>query len=362
MTLEELRARLSAIDRQIIGLAAERQTLVERIGEVKRKAGVATRDFRREKQVLDAVRSQAIELGLPPELAESLMRLLIRSSLTKQERARVRADGRGRGKQALIVGGGGKMGQWFAGFLDSQGYEVTIADPAYRSAEFPCVSDWKETADEFDLTVVAAPIAASRQVLEDFAAVGRKGLIFDIGSLKSPLAPALRKLATRGCRVTSIHPMFGPDTQLLSGRHVLFLDCGVPAATDEARTLFEPTMAQQIDMPIGDHDRLIAFVLGLSHALNIAFFTALADSGEDLPDLAALSSTTFDAQLEVAARVARESPDLYFEIQHDNPFGAEALRALADSVSRLRSIVEQGDREAFLALMRSGCEYLAKRN
>ena len=30
------------------------------------------------------------------------------------------------------------------------------------------------------------------------------------------------------------------------------------------------------------NDRLIAYVLGLSHALNIAFFTALAESGEAL--------------------------------------------------------------------------------
>lgn len=41
------------------------------------------------------------------------------------------------------------------------------------------------------------------------------------------------------------------------------------------------------------HDGLIAYVLGLSHALNIAFFTALAESGEAAPRLARMSSTTF---------------------------------------------------------------------
>ena len=39
-------------------------------------------------------------------------------------------------------------------------------------------------------------------------------------------------------------------------------------------------------MSLDDHDRLIAYVLGLSHALNIAFFTALAESGEAAPKLA----------------------------------------------------------------------------
>ena len=120
-------------------------------------------------------------------------------------------------------------------------------------------------------------------------------------------------------------------------------------------------MAQQIEMSVDDHDRLIAFVLGLSHALNIAFFTALADSGEAIPRLEELSSTTFDAQLEVAAKVAEESPQLYFEIQHDNPHGRDALAALAGAVDRVRSVVEAGDREAFVSLMESGRDYLARR-
>ena len=95
-------------------------------------------------------------------------------------------------------------------------------------------------------------------------------------------------------------------------------------------------MAWQIEMPLEDHDRLIAFVLGLSHALNIAFFTALAESGETLPRLAELSSTTFDEQLAVAAKVAGENPQLYFEIQHDNPHGEDALHALAAAADTMR--------------------------
>jgi chorismate mutase/prephenate dehydrogenase len=37
--------------------------------------------------------------------------------------------------------------------------------------------------------------------------------------------------------------MFGPNTELLSGRHVIFVDCGVPEAVHSARELFAPTMA-----------------------------------------------------------------------------------------------------------------------
>jgi len=108
------------------------------------------------------------------------------------------------------------------------------------------------------------------------------------------------------------------------------------------------------------HDRLIAYVLGLSHALNIAFFTALAESGEAAPKLATLSSTTFDAQLDVAARVAREQPDLYFEIQTLNDYGTESLAALLYAVERLRSVVRAGDLEGFRGLMARGRAYLER--
>jgi chorismate mutase/prephenate dehydrogenase len=175
--------------------------------------------------------------------------------------------------------------------------------------------------------------------------------------LKTPLRAGLDALVKAGCRVTSLHPMFGPDTELLSGRHVIFIDLGHPEALQEAQDLFAPTMAERVVMGLDEHDRLIAYVLGLSHALNIAFFTALAESGEAAPRLAQLSSTTFDSQMDVASRVAAESPDLYFEIQSLNDYGGESLLALQEAVARLVAAVKTGNAGAFTALMNRGRAY-----
>ena len=181
---------------------------------------------------------------------------------------------------------------------------------------------------------------------KDLALRRPPGVIFDVGSLKSPLRAGLLALKSHGCKVTSVHPMFGPDTELLSGRHVVFVDLGNEAALAAARELFAPTMAEQVVMSLDEHDRLIAYVLGLSHALNIAFFTALAESGEAAPKLARMSSTTFDAQLDVASRVAQESPELYYEIQSLNDYGAESLEALSQAVERLRTAVLSQDHDS----------------
>ena len=360
-TLEELRRRVSDIDRQLIQLVAERRNVSEEVAQVKRATGRSVRDYEREREVILGVRTMAEERGVSPALAEQLLRLLIRSSLTTQERSSVAARGAGTGRRALVIGGAGKMGGWFVSFLASQGFAVEVADPSPATPGGARVDDWRTTDLKHDIIVLATPLGATDAILRDLALRRPPGVIFDVGSLKSPLRAGLMALRSHGCKVTSVHPMFGPDTELLSGRHVIFVDLGNAAALAGARELFASTMAEQVVMSLDEHDRLIAYVLGLSHALNIAFFTALAESGEAAPRLAQMSSTTFDAQLDVASRVAQDSPELYYEIQSLNDYGAESLEALSQAVERLRTAVLSHDHDTFVALMRRGRDYLEDR-
>ena len=362
MTLDELRTELGTVDRDILKLLAKRQEIATEIGRVKRDAGKATRDYRQERDVLLRARSAAESLGLSGDVGEELMLLLIRSSLTIQEQDLVASQGEGGGRRVLVIGGAGLMGRWFVRFLSSQGFEVEVADPAQPAVGTPWFSEWRESALDHDLIVVATPMPVTREILFELAERKPKGLVFDVGSLKSPLREPLRALVEAGVEVTSIHPMFGPDTELLSGRHVIFIDLGCGEATRFAKELFSSTMAKQVDMDLESHDHLIAYVLGLSHAVNIAFFTALAESGEAAPKLAELSSTTFDAQLDVAKRVANDNPKLYFEIQTLNDYGTESLSALLYAVERVRSLVRAGDEEGFAMLMEKGRAYLAARD
>jgi chorismate mutase / prephenate dehydrogenase len=360
--LDTLRKELGALDRELLSIVARRQALAQRIGQVKREAGIPTRDYRQERDVVERARAAAVEHGLSPSFGEELILALIRSSLTIQEQDTIATRNEGGGRRVLVIGGAGNMGRWFARFLGAQGYQVEIADPSGPTP--PGVihhADWRAVTLDHELIVVAAPMVVSAAILEELATRPPPGVVFDVGSLKSPLRRGLRALAAAGGKVTSVHPMFGPDTELLSGRHVIFVDVGHAGATAMARALFEPTMATLVEMDLESHDRLIAYVLGLSHALNIAFFTALVDSGEAAPRLATLSSTTFDAQLGVARRVAGDNPDMYFEIQALNDYGTESLASLLHAVERVRSVVRANDVDGFRNLMTRGREYLSRR-
>ncbi|MDX1624946.1 MAG: bifunctional chorismate mutase/prephenate dehydrogenase [Wenzhouxiangellaceae bacterium] len=355
--LMRLRTELDRIDRELVERAAARQRTVSRIGEIKHGSGRQLRDFAREREVLDGVRSHARECRLDPDVAEQLMTTLIEASLTRQERERVRLTGAGSGRRALVVGGKGRMGGWMVRFLASQGYEVRIADPAVEADGNGHVTDWRRAGFEVELIVVAAPIAASRDVVAGLAERGTAALVLDVASIKDPLVGPLRDAAARGLRICSIHPMFGPGTVLLAGRNVLFMDCGHAGAVDDARALFADTMAACLDVPLEQHDRVAAWVLGLSHLVNVAFAASLAKSGHEAGTLAALSSTTFLRQLDVAAGVAAENPSLYFEIQRLNPHQSEAATRFAETLEALRSAVADGDAEGFAELMRAGREW-----
>ena len=156
MDLTELREKLTALDQQIIKLVAERQGIVEDIGATKRANNRSTRDYDRERVVLESAEQAATDCGVSPRLAKDLMRLLIESSLSVQEQQSVVAHGKGMGKRALVIGGAGKMGGWFCRFLTSQGYSVDIGDPGAEAGV-----DWQQIDLSHDVIVVATPLSAN---------------------------------------------------------------------------------------------------------------------------------------------------------------------------------------------------------
>jgi len=335
--LTRLRERLDDIDDSIIDLIAERQNIVSIIGEHKIRAGVALRHFEREREVIDRGMQRAESLGVSGRVARDILETLIHYSLGRQETNQLVHSEHGHGKQALVIGGLGRMGVWMSRYLDMVGYHVDVADPEDRETVFDRIEDWESVIGDYDLIAVAVPLRPSNAILHRLAELKPRGLVFDIGSLKSPMRSGLEALVQAGCRVCSVHPMFGPNEIGLSGRHILFVDVGNSEALDEARALFAHTAAECVDLSLEEHDEVMAWVLGLSHLVNIAFASALAESGEAVPLLRRISSSTFNAQLKVASQVVSENPHLYYEIQQGNALTGDVVehfRRVFDSLAR----------------------------
>ena len=173
MNLDELRTALTDLDGQLLALVARRQALSEQVAAVKRATGRATRDFGREREVILRGRNTAERLKISPDLAESLLRQLIQSSLATQEQARVAAQAHGSGKRALVIGGHGKMGGWFAEFLASQGFRVAIADPMGASPGFEWLPIGRPTRWISTSIVLATPLCATADCCRSWRGAGR---------------------------------------------------------------------------------------------------------------------------------------------------------------------------------------------
>jgi chorismate mutase / prephenate dehydrogenase len=345
-TLEDLREQIRLVDLELVARAAERLELARQVGELKRRQKLSTADYAQERTVMKRARGAAEERGLDPKLAEDLVARLIRASVTVQEEDSLRLAALGAGKSAVIVGGAGRMGRWLGRFLAAQGFTTAALDPAAAPEE----DAWARRAlPQAELVVCAAPPATIAELYTEWSGKPPPtGVVVDIASIKTPLVEPIRSLQRAGCRVASIHPMFGPSTVLLRDADVVICDTGDPEAAAAVEALFQPTTAHLVHLPLADHDRVMADLLSLAHAAAIAF--ALALSPAEHP----VRSTTFQALESLAASVVRESPDVYYEIQARNPHSATAVERLSAAVERVAAAAASRDATEFRALFEEG--------
>lgn len=347
--LDEVRARIRQLDGELIALAAERVELVRRVGAIKRRHGLRLIDYAQERRVLDAAAATARERGLDPEVAQDLMARLIRAAVTVQEEASMQHAATGEGKRAVVVGGAGRMGRWTVRFLEAQGWATSILDPAAATSENDRSRAWLPRAE---LVVCATPPEATRGVYEDWLAAAAEerpgGVVVDMASIKAPLTGAIAALRAAGCRVASIHPMFGAETPLLRNKEVVVCDTGDEAASEFVASLFRPTTAELVRLPIDIHDQVMADVLSLAHATVLAFTLALPETAP------AVHSNTYRSLLDLAANAVDQNPDVYFQIQALNPHSAAALERLHRGITEVREVIETHRRSSFAELLAEG--------
>lgn len=256
--------------------------------------------------------------------------------------------------KVAIVGGAGKMGAWFSDLLSSAGHEITVIDPA--SGNNKTLEDCKDS----DVVIVSVPIHSTLGILERLDTICKKdALIFDLASLKTPIVDQMRKMSkTR--KVCSIHPMFGPSAESMMGRNLIICDCGNSEATNMTEELLSGRGGNLRIMDIEQHDVFMSYVLGLSHAVNIAFFTALDRSGLSFRDLESVASTTLRKNLDTNVSVALEDPVLYYEIQHMNQHRDDVWNVFAQAVEDVRNASLSDDPSAFIEIMNNGRNYFTK--
>jgi chorismate mutase/prephenate dehydrogenase len=349
-SIDDVRKRIEKIDYEILRMMANRTAAAVEMGQMKAAESLPLRAPSVEEKVIGRYVDRAKTFGMSEESARLIATLLIHESIEQQGMIPRPQNS----KRILVVGGNGRMGNWLCRFFESRGHRIRVYDQGDNPV-FPVEKDLGKGVRDAEVIVLATPISATPQLLKEIISYDPKGLVFDIASIKAPLIDTLVDGAKKGLLICSMHPMFGPETASLIDRNVVICHCGSPEADEKARLLVDG--ANIIEMDVGEHDPLMAYVLGLSHAINIAFFEALRQSGKGYADLQRAASTTFRRQVETSRDVASENAQLYYEIQNLNPYNRDALAYLQRAVDDLRDAAVKGDREAFERMMAEGREY-----
>ncbi|MEW5747855.1 MAG: prephenate dehydrogenase/arogenate dehydrogenase family protein [Candidatus Thermoplasmatota archaeon] len=353
--LEALRAEVDRIDAELIRLISKRADVAREIGLTKRKDGLKVRDPARERKVVEKMARLAASAGADKRLAKEAARLLIADAVAVQrQEPRLPLEG----TRALVVGGAGSMGGWTCRFLSNRGAKVRVWDPRGRRKGYPAAKELGPAAAEADIVVVASPLGVCQEELREVLAARPKGLVMDICSIKSHISSTLRLAAADGVTVASVHPMFGPRAPSPKGLNVVVCDCGSREATARARRIFKDSGANVVELYLEEHDRMMAYILGLSHMTALMFGTALRSSGKKASEFREAQGTSFARLAELAKEVSGESRRVYHDIQALNPHTKEVAEAAERALRELREASCAADHDMFIRLMESTKEHM----
>jgi chorismate mutase / prephenate dehydrogenase len=321
------------VDASIISLIARRLEIAREIGLTKLKAGIEIRDTSREDAVVREANERADAMGLRDGLVAAIVKMLIDEAVQVQLESE---DTYLRGRRALVIGSG-RMGAWTARFLSNRGARVSIYDPRGELEGYENVPSVDRSARDADIIVVAGPLGTADQDLRELLEAKPSGVVFDLCSVKAHIRGTLLDGVSKGFKITSVHPMFGPGSITPKGQNVIICSCGSAEADTVARELFESSGAAVAEVPLDDHDRLIAQVLGAPHLCALLFGRAISSSAASPQELDSVQGPSFSTLGRLTGGISKESRRVYHDIQRLNPHTAEMIRAVEEALQELKA-------------------------
>ncbi len=258
-----------------------------------------------------------------------------------------------------IIGGGGKMGQWFCRQLKSEGHEVILSDRNKESLSccqkelgVRIASSNVEVTKEAEAIIISVPIDRFGDVVKEISdSVRPEQIVLDITSVKVlPVSLMHRYLKTQ--LILGTHPVFGPGAVNFSGQSCVLTPIGETerGLAQKVKAYLETRGAKVSLMTPEAHDKLMAVVLGLAHFIAIASAEALVSFGR-LEELREVGGITYKALLTLIESVISEDPSLYASLQMSLPNMTEIHELFLKSAELWQDIVKNSNRAGFISRM-----------
>ncbi len=221
----------------------------------------------------------------------------------------------------ILIYGVGGMGGFFKDFFKSRGYYVAGYDVIKERRDVE-LKDIKN----FDVIFVCVPMECIGEALQDIKRYAKpEALLVDISSIKSD---ALRFFDESGFDYMSIHPMFGPKSDIGLSNIIVVVRSG---RKEEEVILNEFKKAGAVISYLQreKHDEVMAEIQGISHFALLAIADFLYNK---IDENLKYASPIFCVLYKLASRIASQNWKMYLKIQKN----AERIRdEFVEHITRL---------------------------
>ena len=260
--------------------------------------------------------------------------------------------------KAAIIGGSGKMGQWFARRLLHEGIEVVITGrnreklvAAGKKLGVPIATN-VQAVKQADVVILSVPLDAFESVVKKIAPYARQEHIFiDVTSLKTTPVEVMHRYLNIGT-ILGTHPVFGPGVRSLSHQNFVL----TPINKEEAilavktRQYLEKRGANVSVMTPQEHDHMMTVVLGLAHFIAIVSADTLLGF-KNFQEMKKIGGTTFKVLYTLIESVISEDPELYASLQMNFPDIKKVENLFQSKTKIWADMVKNADRQEFARKM-----------
>ena len=243
-----------------------------------------------------------------------------------------------------IIGGTRGMGAWFAHFFENEGYPVLVSGRK-TGMDIPTM------VERCQVVIVSVPISITCEVIERIGPhLKKESLLMDLTSLKGE--PVKSMLRSSLSEVIGLHPLFGPAVDSMAGYTIVLCPVRTEKWLDWLKDILTRNGADIVETIPERHDELMALVQGLNHLNSITMGMILRESGVELVELKRFATPMFETKFAIIEKVFTNNPGLYAEIITLNPNIHKILDLYEKTLSDLRSLINKGDTETFMEMMK----------
>jgi len=242
-----------------------------------------------------------------------------------------------------IIGGKGKMGQWFKHFFTKVGHKVLTSD--LKTKHKP-----KDIVRKSDVVILSVPLDAALNLSSKIGPMlGKEQLLMDFCSMKEDIVEAMSRFSN--AEVVGTHPLFGPYPDTIDGQNMIICPKRGTMWLKWLENEFDKQGAIVTHMHPKSHDQNMAVIQGLTHMLTVCLGRLLQKYDLKPKEAILYSTPVFRINLDLIGRLLSQDLNLYDDLIGGNKHVPDVLEKFSAVLNEGKEMLLSGNKDKGVAFL-----------